>query len=134
MVVTTSVPYSPPSGTRAAELRSFNDIPFRQGDLRSAVINLAGQSDLVLQFETARTGLEAGEGLRIQYRAFNDRWNELFFLPSDGTNQDFVAFTLPLPPQAYHDGFRIRFRLDGNDINDRIYNRTHYGSFCRSWN
>ena len=121
VVVTTNLPYTPPSGTRAVELRSFNDVPFRQGDLRSTVIDLAGQSDLVLEFQTARTGMEAGEGLRVEYRAFNDRWNELFFLPSDGSNQDFVAFTLALPPQAYHDGFRIRFRLDGNDINDRIY-------------
>lgn len=120
-VVTTNLPFSPPSGTRAAELRSFNDIPFRQGDLRSAVIDLSGQSDFVLEFQAARSGVEAGEGLRVEYRAFNDRWNELFFLPSDGSDQDFIAFTLPLPPQAYHDEFRIRFRLDGNDFTDRVY-------------
>jgi hypothetical protein len=119
--ITTNAPFDPPSGSRVAELRSFSNIPFRQGDLRSTVIDLTGQAGLLAQFSAARAGLEAGEGLRVEYRGANDRWNELFFLPSDGTDQDFTQFTLPLPFLAYHDGFRIRFRLDGDDFTDRIY-------------
>jgi len=114
-------PFAPPSGPNVVELRSFNDIPFRQGDLRSNVIDLSGQAGLFVEFAAAGTGLEAGDGLVVEYRGSNDRWNELFFLPSDGTDADFQSFTLALPSLAYHEDFRIRFRLDGDDFSDRVF-------------
>ncbi len=118
--IATNPPFDPPSGPNAVELRSFSDIPFRQGDLRSNVIDLSGESGLLVQFAVARVGLEPGEGLSVEYRTAGDAWNQLFFLPSDGSDADFQQFALPLPPPAYHPDFRIRFRLDGDDFSDRI--------------
>ena len=106
-----------PSAPNAMRLRSFGSAQFRDGEVRSNFIQLQGQSSLVLDFHLQRVGVESGESLTVEYNAAFGGWQPLLVVVSDGVSQtEFDHHTIPLPALAYHNEFRVRFKVEGNDL------------------
>ncbi|GAB4314726.1 MAG: hypothetical protein Kow0074_01890 [Candidatus Zixiibacteriota bacterium] len=79
------------------------------------IFDLTGLSGLALSYGYQRTGggdqTESGDDLFVEY--FNDvgQWKVLAqYLGSDPPMIDFATANLPLPADAYHDSFQLRFR------------------------
>ena len=108
-----------PSPPNAANLDALGANPGQEDDLRSNFLRLSGKSGLGLSYFVERKGVEAGEQLSVEYRNSSLKWLPLNALVSDGADQSaFQFFRHPLPPDAYHDEFRVRFRTMGNEPND----------------
>ena len=103
-------------------LDSFSAADFADDYIRSNVFLLAGESDLFLKYWTEHRGVEAGEALVVDYLNSSGNWVELDRVVSDGVTQNnFVFHEIPLPANAYHNGFRIEFRTEGSDATDDWY-------------
>lgn len=104
---------SPPYAAR------FNGSPNGGDDLISFMVDLEGQTDINLSYYWQRTGggdsPEANEDLFVEYQDSNGAWQEIArYL---GSGPDMVVFELhdaPLPAEALHASFRIRFRNIGS--------------------
>ena len=65
------------------------------------------------------SNVEAGKSLVVEYFNSGLDWIELATLVSDGVAQsEFVSYEWPLPANASHDRFRLRFRPVGTDSSD----------------
>ena len=75
-----------------------------------------------LQFYTNHSGVEAGEELVIEYLNSSLLWQELDRIVSaGGAPGSFVTQTYPLPPNARHNNFRLKFLTETNETNDNWY-------------
>ena len=91
--------------------------------LRSNLIRLADKSDVVFQYwAQTRAGAEAGEEMIVEFLKDDRTWKELNRITYDGVFQpDFTFYAHQLPFHAYHDEFRVRFRLEVNERNDDFH-------------
>jgi hypothetical protein len=121
-VITTAAP-NEPSAPYSMALNSTGSGPYDQDELRSNFILLAGINDARVSVKVLRgSSVEEGKTLIVEY--FNNvlKWVELATLVSDGVAQSqFVPHEWPLPANASHDRFRIRFRVQGTDTSDTWY-------------
>jgi len=113
-VTTTAV--GEPSGPRSLNLDaavSSGALPFQRDEIRSNFMLLGGEVGVVFSYHTEHRGVAAGGQLVVEYWSSDRRWVELNRLTSDGTDQTtFAAHFHFVPPDAYHDEFRIRFRTE----------------------
>ncbi|MFO0981662.1 MAG: M12 family metallo-peptidase [Planctomycetota bacterium] len=94
----------------------------RDDDLRTNEIRLGSVAQAKLTFFSEHRNVEAGEQLVVEYWSSGLLWKELMRLTSDGINQDdFVFQSQFLPADAYHDGLRLRFRPEVDQIDDAWY-------------
>ncbi len=84
-------------------------------EIRSNFIRLGDSTQAMLIYFTQHTGAAAtaGSQLFVEYWSNDGTWVELNTIVSNGTNQSsFTRWSHPLPEDAFHDEFRIRFRLE----------------------
>ncbi|MCH8342766.1 MAG: hypothetical protein IH983_02135 [Planctomycetes bacterium] len=112
-----------PSGERSLNLDASGPGEYRDDEIRSNVINLAGTSGNVFSYYTQHRGVEEGEQLIAEYWVVSIlRWIPLNIITSDGVDQDTFTFHAhDLPGAANTDEFRIRFRVEVNNLNDDWY-------------
>lgn len=111
-----------PSGTLSLNLNASGSAAFRDDDIRSNFIRLAGASDVTLSYHTQHRGVESGEQLVVDYWNNNLTWVEINRVTSNGTNQNsFTFWSHSLPASALHDEFRIRFRPEVDQTDDNWY-------------
>ncbi len=85
--------------------------------ITSGTFDLADSSGYVVSFYESEHDLEIGKDVIIEYLNDVAEWDTLVYFP--GTNNGFGVFEpfekhiYPLPADAYHDGFRIRFSTVG---------------------
>ncbi|MEK6674300.1 MAG: M12 family metallo-peptidase, partial [Planctomycetota bacterium] len=85
-------------------------------ELRSNFVQLATASDATLSYATLQSGSASTAGSRmfVEYWNADGDWIELASLVSDGLPKSaFIHWIHSLPLDAYHDEFRLRFRLGG---------------------
>jgi len=110
---------SPPYSLR------LNGHPSGGDAIESCVIDLSGRSGAELRYWWERTGggdrPETGEDLIIEYWN-GTSWIELQRKLGDGPNMtSFAESFVALPPEAYHENFRLRIRSIGSPDPDKIY-------------
>jgi hypothetical protein len=111
-----------PSGTRALNLDSTGSQLYADDEARTNFIQLTGQSNFVAAYYTQHRGAESNETLTIEYWGTNLRWTSLNVVVSDGVDQNqFDYHQHTLPPNAYWNEFRLRFRVDGTSSDDDWY-------------
>ncbi|MGE3164071.1 MAG: M12 family metallo-peptidase [Planctomycetota bacterium] len=111
-----------PSGTQSLNLDSPGSGLYEDNELRSTEILLAGTTNPILSYFTQHRGVEAGEELIIEYLNVQFDWIEINRVTSNGVDQNvFTSHTHNLPVGARHNGFRLRFRVAGNDTGDDWY-------------
>jgi hypothetical protein len=111
-----------PSPTRSLNLNTLTANTYGDDEIRSNFMLLGGQSTATVGYFVQRTGVESGEQLVVEY--FNNllKWQALNTITSDGINQTtFTEFTHTLPANALHNKFRIRFRTQGDQVDDNWY-------------
>ncbi|MBT8485452.1 MAG: hypothetical protein HKO59_15890 [Phycisphaerales bacterium] len=102
-----------PSPIRSLELSATGSGPYQDDDLRSNAIRLGGLSDQFLSFYSQHRGVPATGKLFVEYWLSGNEWKLLETVTSDGVDQDaFVFHSIELPGSAYHNEFRVRFRVD----------------------
>ncbi len=111
-VTATSGSINPPSAPYAA---NFNGNPTGRDTLMSQAIDLSGATDIALVYHYQQTGNgeapDAGDDLFVEYMNSSANWvlvNQ--HLGSGPDMNTFEEVTYFLPPDAYHSGFRLRFR------------------------
>lgn len=118
----TSIESSPllePSGTTSAVLDAGSAILAKQSDIRTNTILLGDGTSWVLSYYVSDDGVEAGEELIVYYADVNENWVEIDRLTSDGnTAANFELRSIPLPPAALTDSFRLRFFTQVDEFND----------------
>ena len=99
---------------------NLNGYPNGGDELQSCPINLSSQTAACVAYYYQRTGNgnspEAGDDLFVEYATAAGAWVTLAQYPGDGA--DMTAFTYvrtQLPADAFHTGFRIRFRTVGTN-------------------
>jgi len=114
---------SEPSGPYSLNLDSAGARPYGDDDdIRTNFILLQGYSDVKLSYHTQHRGVESGEKLYVEYWNNNLTWIEINEIISNGSDQSsFVYHEHALPGNAYHNEFRVRFRVDGNQTDDDWY-------------
>jgi len=93
-------------------------------DIRTNFIDLAGESDVSLLYQSQHAGGVATNGsqLVIEYWSSSQWWVELNRITSNGVDQTvFEPWIHPLPANALHEQARIRFRLAGVSDQDVWY-------------
>ena len=111
-----------PSPTRSLNLNTLTANTYGDDEIRSNFMLLGGQSTATVGYFVQRNGVESGEQLIVEY--FNNllKWQALNTITSDGINQTtFTEFTHTLPANAMHNKFRIRFRTQGDQVDDNWY-------------
>ncbi len=86
-------------------------------EIRSALMDTSG-GGLVLAYFWQRAGggnaPEAGDDLFVEYLNNVGEWVEIANHPGDGPHDDpYASVSIPLPPDALHADFRVRFRTVG---------------------
>ena len=121
-VLTTLAP-NEPTTPNSMSLNSTGSGVYDQDELRTNFMLLLGVSGARASAKVLpSSGVEAGKSLVVEY--FNNAldWLELATLVSDGTPQtQFTAYEWPLPANASHNRFRLRFRTVGTDTTDVWY-------------
>jgi hypothetical protein len=91
-------------------------------DIRTNFIQLEGYSGVNLSYHTQHRGVEYGEKLYVEYWNNDYTWVEINEIASNGSDQSSFDFhEHALPSDAYHDEFRVRFRVDGSSSDDDWY-------------
>lgn len=111
-----------PSGTRSLLLNASGSDDYRDDEVRSNFIQLAGIFEPTLTYFTEHRGVESGEELVVEYWASNRTWQELSRVTSNGNDQSsFVMHTHLLAGNALHNEFRLRFRTEVNNVSDNWF-------------
>ncbi|MCG8406820.1 MAG: M12 family metallo-peptidase [Phycisphaerales bacterium] len=115
-----------PSGAFSLNLDSAGSGEFDQNEVRSNFILLAGQPPIDVDYQTEHRGVEFGEELIVEYWSSNLTWVNLNTITSTGTDQNNYVphshtITSGTHPDAFHDEFRLRFRVVGDSSNDDWY-------------
>ncbi|MGV6813736.1 MAG: S8 family serine peptidase [Phycisphaerales bacterium] len=75
-----------------------------------------------IRFSTQHRGVEAGKSLTVEYLDLTGSWAPLMTIDSDGTNQNtFDLHRIALPVLGVHNGFKLRFSVDGTQADDDWY-------------
>ncbi len=93
-------------------------------DVRSNFIPLSGLTEAVVSYYTQQAGglSTAGSQLIVEYWSNAQTWVELNRLTSNGQAQSaFSPWADPLPPDAMHEDFRIRFSIEPVSDDDVWY-------------
>ncbi len=103
---------SPPYSAR------LNGTPNGRDELISHIVDLSGAGNAILRYAWERTGLgespDAGDNLWVEYLNATGQWQTLTQYAGDGADlSDYVQVSSPLPPEALHADFRLRFRTKG---------------------
>lgn len=111
-----------PSPTRSLNLDATGAMAYEDNEIRTNFILLLGQSDVTVSYHTQHRGVESAEELVVEYWEFTLEWVELNRITSDGVDQDEFEFhSQDLPSGAMHNEFRLRFRVEVNNVNDDWY-------------
>ncbi|MEW6744473.1 MAG: M12 family metallo-peptidase [Planctomycetota bacterium] len=111
-----------PSPPYSLDLDAASADPYRDDDIRSNFIQLAGVEHARLSYATEHRGPEAGETLVVEGWTDGLRWVELNRVISDGSVQDeFVRHAHVLPAECYHDKFCMRFRSEVDGYGDEWF-------------
>jgi hypothetical protein len=111
-----------PNGTQSLNLDSVNGEDFGDDYVRSNYINMAGLSGKKISLYTEHVGVEAGEYLIVEFMGVSGDWQTAITVTSDGVNQGVFEFhSFDLPANAYHSGFRIGIRVNGDTSDDDWY-------------
>ncbi len=95
---------------------------FGDDEIRTNKIRLGGESDYVVEYWVQPRNTEAGDSLLVYYWDNGEEWNLLNEYVSDGSEpEEFEFFSHPLPGDAYHDEFRVRFLTDVDSSADDFY-------------
>ncbi len=84
-------------------------------EIRSNYIQLGGLDSAILSYHTQHAGgfISSGSQLVIEYTDNDFIWLELNRIASTGIDQEGYDFWVhALPPDAFHDDFRFRFRIE----------------------
>ena len=124
-----------PSPPNSARLRSFGAIEYRDGELRTAYIDLSGSTeDQYLQFEWAETGLSAGQELLISVHNASGHWTALPPLVATGVDStSYQPVSYLIPSFTENDRFRVRFQMFGDEANDNWFlDNVYVGPFVEN--
>jgi len=121
--VVTTAAVNEPSAPYSMALNSTGSGPYDQDELRTNFILMSGVTGARAGVKVLRGGsVEAGKSLVVEYFNSGLDWVELATLVSDGVAQtQFVTYEWPLPANASHNRFRLRFRPVGTDSTDTWY-------------
>ncbi|MDZ4753537.1 MAG: M12 family metallo-peptidase [Phycisphaerae bacterium] len=121
--VSTSAATNEPSGPNSLNLDATGSGLYDDDEVRSHFFLLAGVPQaLTLSYFTQHKGVENGEVLFVEYFNNADDWVIINTIVSNGVDQtNFTSWSHPLPANAKHDEFRLRFRTDVNETNDDWY-------------
>ncbi|MEQ8768016.1 MAG: M12 family metallo-peptidase [Planctomycetota bacterium] len=118
----TTLALAEPAGSLATNLDSAGSDTTQQDEIRSVEMLLDAETDVAVSFFSQHRGPESGEKLHCEYLSSSLVWTGLIEVVSDGSDQsEFVYHRASLPSDAYHDGFRLRFRVEGDEANDEWY-------------
>jgi hypothetical protein len=121
-VIVTSGASGEPTAPYAMSLGSTGAGEYDDDQIRSNVIQLGGLAAASASWWVWRNGVEASETLVAEYQNSGLDWVLLDTVTSDGITPTAFAFReVVLPAAARHNGFRLRFRTDGNDGGDSWY-------------
>jgi len=81
--------------------------------LISRIFDLSGLSSLVVAFYESQLDLETPEGVAVEYYADNGTWQLLHEYLGSNNITPFELRSFPLPSDAYHTGFKFRFKAIG---------------------
>lgn len=111
-----------PSAPYSLNLDSAGNNDYQDDEVRSNRILLGGSAAAKVSYWTQHRNVEAGKKLFVDYFSSGKKWVNLNTITSDGVTQNnYVFWQHQLPSNARHDGFRIRFRTDGDDGTDDWY-------------
>lgn len=111
-----------PTAPNSMNLGSVGNAEYDDDECRTNTIDLSGLAAASVSYWTSRLGVEAGEQLFVEYLDSSLAWVALNTLTSDGlTVSGFSFHEHILPTDARHAGFRLRFRVNGNDAADNWY-------------
>ncbi len=123
--VTTTAAFA--SSPRSVNLNSAGSGLYDFEELRSNSIKLAALPSAELKYKVRQIGVESGEKLYVDYWAavgtsgLGD-WVIINTITSDGAAQAaFAEYVHSIPTNGRHDGFRVRFRTEGNETNDNWF-------------
>ena len=118
--VITTAAVNEPSPPYSMALNSTGSGTYDQDELRTNFILMSGVTGAKASVKVLRgSNVEAGKSLVVEYFNSGLDWIELATLVSDGVAQsEFVSYEWPLPANASHDRFRLRFRPVGTDSSD----------------
>lgn len=96
----------------------LNGSPSGADELITHIIDLSGESGVLLRYAWERTGggesPDTGENLWVEYVNDTGQWSILTQYAGDGADlSDYVPVSVPLPADALHQDFRLRFRSKG---------------------
>ncbi len=110
------------NGTQSLNLDTLNAEDFGDDYVRSNYILMSGLSGKRISFHSEHVGVEAGETLIVEYMNNSGDWQNAVTVVSDGVTQTaFELHQFDLPLNAYHDGFRVSFRVNGSSSDDDWY-------------
>ncbi|KPL14430.1 MAG: hypothetical protein AMS26_10845 [Bacteroides sp. SM23_62] len=87
-------------------------------EVRSSLIDLSNDSLVILSYQWQRTGggnsPESGDDLWVDYLNSSGVWKNLRQYPGSGPDDStYTAEDIPLPSDAYHNAFQVRFHSSG---------------------
>ncbi|NIR93321.1 MAG: hypothetical protein GWO08_06485, partial [Gammaproteobacteria bacterium] len=107
-VATGTFPYPVPSPPYFLSMNDENNI------LASGIFDLSGATNYALMMQESEHDLEIGESVFLEYLASDGSWKLLNEFPGTnngfGTFEPFEQMMFSLPGDAYHSGFRFRYR------------------------
>ncbi len=107
-----------PSGNWSCNLHSESAAEYgADEELRTNYILLGGQSGAQLSYWTQSITVEINEPLQVYYYNNNHTW-VLINSVTPVVSNNFAQWSHPLPADALHDQFRVRFQTTGDTRND----------------
>ncbi|MGE0481080.1 MAG: M12 family metallo-peptidase [Phycisphaerae bacterium] len=122
-----SIGIDPPSPPQTLLLNAAGNQTYQDDEIRTTPIQLGGETQVLLSYHTQHRFVELNEQLFVDYYSATSEpaflgWVQLQQLTSDGLDQEqFDFWWHVLPPDALHDGFRLRFRAEVNAVDDRWF-------------
>ncbi len=112
-----------PSASRSLNLDSTGTGEYDDDEIRSNFILLSGiTAPIVMSYWTEYVTVEAGKTLTVEYFNNVNDWVVLNTITSTGgTQSSFTRYEHTLPTAAKHNKFRMRFRVNGDAIDDEWF-------------
>jgi len=112
-----------PSPSRSLQLDATGSGTYAADEIRTRTMLAAGYEGLHVSFHTQFRGVDAGEGLRVEYVNSSGDWTLLDeIITSTGNNESAFTFhEYEMPETAKSNRFRLRFIALVNSSSDDIY-------------
>ncbi len=111
-----------PTAPNSMALGSTGANEYDDDEARTNTIQLGGTAAASVSYWVSRLGVESAETFVVEYLNSALVWTNLNTLTSDGNAvSGFTLYEHILPAAARHNGFRLRFRVNGNDAADNWY-------------